>query len=95
MTKRKFIIDDGRESITVEGYEHRNVAVRYLMKRRRSLLMTKDPKKVEELFAQLPLKIKIVGKQITKTYDIKWERIGTEEFSGARFVFTIEESKTA
>jgi len=95
MTKRNFIIDDGREKIPVEGYEHKNVAVKYLMKRRRSLLMTKDPKKVEELFAQLPLKIKIIGKQVTKTYDIKWERIGTEEFSGARFVFTIQESKTA
>lgn len=92
MTKRKFIIDDGREKIPVEGYEHKNVAVRYLMKKRRSLLMTKDPQKVEELFTRLPLKIKIIGKQVTKTYDIKWERIGTEEFSGARFVFTIQES---
>jgi len=92
MAKRKFVIDDGREKIPVEGYEHKNVAVKYLMKRRRSLLMTKDPKKVEELFAQLPSKITIIGKQITKTYGIKWERIGTEEFSGARFVFSMQES---
>ncbi|MGB9659602.1 MAG: hypothetical protein ACPLY9_03660 [Nitrososphaerales archaeon] len=92
MTKRQFIIDDGKEKISVEGHEHKNVAIKYLMKRRRSLLMTKNPQKVEELFAQLPSKIKIIGKQVTKTYDIKWERIGTEEFSGARFVFTLQET---
>ncbi|NWG09459.1 MAG: hypothetical protein HXX80_04015 [Nitrososphaerales archaeon] len=91
MTKRQFVIDDGKERIAVEGHEHRNVAIKYLMKRRRSLLTTRDSQRVEELYAQLPSKVKIIGKQVTKTYDVRWERIGTQEFSGARFVFTIQE----
>lgn len=78
--------------MNLNDFYHR-ATLNYLMKRRRSLLMTKNPQKVEELFAQLPSKIKIIGKQVTKTYDIKWERIGTEEFSGARFVFTLQESE--
>ncbi|MGQ9718917.1 MAG: hypothetical protein ACUVWK_03640 [Nitrososphaerales archaeon] len=91
MTKRQFVIDDGRERIAVEGHEHRNVAIKYLMKRRRSLLTTRDPQRVEELYVQLPSKVKIIGKQVNKTYDVRWERVGTQEFSGARFVFTIQE----
>ena len=43
LTKRSFTIDTGKEKIEVEGHEHKNVAVKYLMKRRRSLLSTKDP----------------------------------------------------
>jgi predicted NAD-dependent protein-ADP-ribosyltransferase YbiA (DUF1768 family) len=92
MARRQFVIDTGTEQIPVEGHEHRNVAVKYLMKRRRSLLMTKDPAKVEQLYAQVPQTIRIVGKQVTKAFRVKWERVGTEEFTGARFVFTLEEA---
>jgi hypothetical protein len=46
LTKRAFTIDTGKEKFEVEGHEHKNVAVKYLMKRRRSLLSTKDPEKV-------------------------------------------------
>lgn len=92
MTKRAFTIDTGKEKIEVEGHEHKNVAVKYLMKRRRSLLSTKDPKKVETLFSDLPTSVRIIGKQLTKSYDVKWERTGTQEFAGARFTFTIEEA---
>jgi predicted NAD-dependent protein-ADP-ribosyltransferase YbiA (DUF1768 family) len=91
MARRHFVIDTGTEQIPVEGHEHRNVAIKYLMKRRRSLLMTKDPAKVEQLYAGVPQTVKIVGKQVTKAFRVKWERVGTEEFTGARFVFTIEE----
>ena len=91
MTKRSFTIDTGKEKIEVEGYEHAKVAVKYLMKRRRSLLSTKDPQKVEILFSNLPTNVKIIGKQLTKSYEVKWERTGTQEFAGARFTFTIEE----
>ena len=70
---------------------HRNVAVKYLMKRRRSLLMTKNPEKVEKLFTDLPKTIKIIGKQLTREYKINWERMGTEEFEGSRFVFTLDD----
>lgn len=91
MVKRAFTIDTGKEKIEVEGHEHKNVAVKYLMKRRRSLLSTKDPKKVETLFSDLPTNVKVIGKQLTKSYDVKWERTGTQEFAGARFTFTIDE----
>jgi hypothetical protein len=92
LAKRQFTIDIGKEQIPVEGHVHRNVAVKYLMKRRRSILMTKNPEKVEKLYADLPKKIKIIGKQLTKEYKITWQREGTEDtYAGSRFVFTMDE----
>lgn len=91
MAKRKFTIDTGTEKIEVEGHAHRNVAVKYLMKRRRSLLFTKDKAKVEKLYEEVPREIKIIGAQVTKAYEVKWERVGTEEFTGVRFPFTLVE----
>ena len=91
MAKRQFIIDIGGEQIPVEGQVHRNVAIKYLMKRRRSLLMTKNPEKVEKLFSEVPKSIKIIGKQLTREYTVKWEREGTEEFAGSRFVFVMDD----
>ena len=91
MAKRQFTIDIGKEQIPVEGQVHRNVAVKYLMKRRRSLLMTKNPEKVEKLWMDLPKKISIIGRQLTREYKVNWERLGTEEFEGSRFVFTLDD----
>lgn len=92
MAKRQFTIDIGKEQIPVEGHVHRNVAVKYLMKRRRSVLMTKNPEKVEKLFADLPTTIKIIGKQVTKEYKVTWQREGTEDtYAGSRFVFMMDE----
>ena len=91
MARRQFTIDTGKEQIPVEGQVHKNVAVKYLMKRRRSLLMTKNPEKVEKLWTDLPKRIKIVGKQLTREYKINWERLGKEEFEGSRFVFTLDD----
>lgn len=90
MTKREFIIDDGREKIQEMGYLHKNVAIKYLMKKRRSLLMTRNLEKVESLFAGLPRRISIIGKQITHDYEVNWERQGITEFEGSRFVFTLK-----
>ena len=92
MTKRAFTIDTGKEKFEVEGYEHKNVAVKYLMKRRRSLLSTKDPDKAERLFTELPTNVSVIGKQVTKSYVVTWEKTGTGEFSGARFTFTMDEA---
>jgi hypothetical protein len=92
LTKRSFTIDNGKEKIEVEGHEHKNVAVKYLMKRRRSLLSTKDPAKVEVLFAELPSTISVIGKQLTRSYRVSWEKTGTGEFAGARFTFTMDEA---
>jgi predicted NAD-dependent protein-ADP-ribosyltransferase YbiA (DUF1768 family) len=93
MAKRAFTIDTGKEQIEVEGHEHRNVAVKYLMKRRRSLLSTKDPVKVEKMYDELPSDVKIIGKQVTKAFKVTWEKKGTGEFAGARFTFEIAEAK--
>ena len=91
MAKRQFTIDTGKEQIPVEGQLHRNVAVKYLMKRRRSLLMTKNSEKIEKLWEDLPKNIKIIGKQVTREYKVQWERLGTEEFEGSRFAFTLQD----
>ena len=91
MAKRQFTIDIGTEQIPVEGQVHKNVAVKYLMKRRRSVLMTKNPEKVEKLFSDLPKSIKIIGKQLTREYKVMWERVGTEEYEGSRFTFTLDD----
>ncbi len=91
MAKRQFTIDTGKDQILVEGQLHRNVAVKYLMKRRRSLLMTKNSEKVEKLWVDLPKNIKIIGKQVTREYKVNWERLGTEEFEGSRFAFTLQD----
>ncbi len=92
MAKRAFTIDIGTEKIEVEGHEHRNVAVKYLMKRRRSLLSTKDPAKVEKMYEELPKEVRIIGKQVTKAYKVAWEKKGTGEFEGARFTFDMTEA---
>ena len=91
ISKRHFIIETGKEQIPVEGYEHKNVAIKYLMKRRRSLLSTKAPEKIDKLFEELPKEIVIRGAQIIKTFKITWERVGKTEFEGSRFIFTIKE----
>ncbi|MDG6965870.1 MAG: hypothetical protein JRM75_04320, partial [Nitrososphaerota archaeon] len=65
MAKRSFTIDTGTEKIPVEGNAHRNVAVKYLMKRRRSLIFTKDQAKVERLFSEVPKQISIIGANVT------------------------------
>jgi predicted NAD-dependent protein-ADP-ribosyltransferase YbiA (DUF1768 family) len=91
VAKRQFTIDTSKEQIPVEGQVHKNVAVKYLMKRRRSLLTTKSPEKIEKLYSDLPKTIKIIGKQVTRAYKVNWEKEGSEEYCGSRFVFTLDE----
>jgi hypothetical protein len=76
----------------VEGHTHKNVALKYLMKRRRSLLMTKDRNKVERLYSNLPQTVKVVGKHVTRSYAINWEKEGITDFQGSRFVFALQEN---
>jgi predicted NAD-dependent protein-ADP-ribosyltransferase YbiA (DUF1768 family) len=89
LAKRNFTIDTGDKKIDVQGYDYEKVAIRYLMKRRRSLLFTKDPAKVEALWEKLPKKIKVMGAKDSKSFKVDWKRVGEEEFQGARFVFTL------
>lgn len=91
MVKKEFIMVVNDSQIPVLGHTHRNVAVKYLMKRRRSLLMTKDPVKVENLYTSLPSQIMVKSKRVSRAYNINWERVGTENFEGSRFPFTISE----
>jgi predicted NAD-dependent protein-ADP-ribosyltransferase YbiA (DUF1768 family) len=95
LVKRHFTIDIGKEQIPVEGQIHKNVAIKYLMKRRRSLLMTRNQQKVENLYSDLPRKIKIIGRNISRGYSVNWEKTGSEEFQGSRYTFKIEESESA
>ena len=83
------------DDIPVLGHTHRNVAVKYLMKRRRSLLMTKDATKIENLYLSLPKEITVKSKRVNHVYSINWERVGTENFEGSRFPFTISEQDKA
>ena len=93
MGKRQFKIDNGSETIPVEGHTHKNVAIKYLMKRRRSILGTRDPTKIEVLYSKLPTNIRIIGKQLTHDYKINWERVGSSEYQGSRFVFTMDDGQ--
>ena len=52
--------------------------------------MTRDPGKVETLYSQLPQEIRIIGKSITKTYNISWHKQGLEQFQGSRFTFELD-----
>ena len=90
--KRQFTINANEEKISVEGHTHKNVALKYLMKRRRSLLMTKDPEKVEKLYCSLPQSVEVMGKNVTHSYAVSWEKEGTTDFQGSRFVFALEEN---
>jgi hypothetical protein len=92
LAKRKFTIDTGSERIDVEGYDYQKVAIKYLMKRRRSLLSTRDPSKVEVLWEKLPRAVEVIGLRESKKYAVDWKRVGEEEFQGARFVFTLKEA---
>ena len=53
----------------------------------------RDPQKVDTLYSSLPSNIKIIGKQLTHEYKINWERVGSAEFEGSRFVFTMDEEQ--
>ena len=55
------------------------------------MLMTKDLDKVERLYSDLPQTIKIIGKQVTHEYRVNWQREGTNDFQGSRFIFKIDE----
>ena len=53
--------------------------------------MTKNQEKVELLYSHLPQTIKIIGKQVTRSYTVNWEREGVKDYEGSRFIFTILE----
>lgn len=46
---------------------------------------------MDTLYSSLPTNIKIIGKQLTHEYKINWARVGSAEFEGSRFVFTMDE----
>lgn len=89
--KKQFVLDFGTEKVEVEGYEPHKALIKYLMKRRRSLLFTRDPAKVELIFNKMPTHAQVISLKTKKSFDIKWERVGTGEFQGARFTFELKE----
>jgi hypothetical protein len=54
--------------------------------------MTKDPEKVEKLYCSLPQNVEVMGKNVTHSYAVNWEKEGTTDFQGSRFVFALEEN---
>jgi hypothetical protein len=54
--------------------------------------MTKDRDKVERLYSNLPQTVKVMGKYVTRSYAINWEKNGTTDFQGSRFVFALQEN---
>ncbi|MDG7044251.1 MAG: hypothetical protein JRN19_05005 [Nitrososphaerota archaeon] len=89
LAKRTFTIEMSDQTIQIDGYDHRKVLIKYLMKRRRSLLSTRDPKKVELLWEKLPKKATVKSVRESKTFDINWKLKGEGELTGARFVFDL------
>jgi len=90
----KFEIKVGGAVIVSEGLTHESALTAYLMKRRRSLLSTRDPTRASRLFSDLPKKAIVSGGGTSKAYRVKWEKMGgrRSRFPGARYVFSVEES---
>ncbi|MEM4102392.1 MAG: hypothetical protein QXN78_03190, partial [Conexivisphaerales archaeon] len=84
MVKRKFIIDLDGEKVEIEGYDPKKALIRYLMKKRRSMLMTKDKEKVEKMWEKVPSNASVSGARSEKNYKITWKRLGEGELAGAR-----------
>jgi hypothetical protein len=91
----KFEIKAGEIVIVSEGLTHESALTAYLMKRRRSLLSARDPAKADQLFSSLPRKAMVSGVGTSKAYRVKWEKVGGRKsrFPGARYVFSVEESR--
>jgi hypothetical protein len=81
-------------TVNAEGLTHESALTAYLMKRRRSLLFTRDPARADQLFSSLPVKAIVSGGGTSKAYRVKWEKVGgrRSRFSEARYVFSVEES---
>ena len=89
--RRQFLLDFGIEKVQVGGYEPRKALIKFLMKRRRSLLFTRDPTKVESMFQKMSTHADVTSPKTKNSFNIKWEKVGTGEFQGARFTFELEE----
>lgn len=90
-----FTIKLGDETTQAVGFTHESALTAYLLRRRRSLLSARDPLKADKLFAILPKKAVVSGGGTSKSYRVKWERVGGRKsrFPGARFVFSVERSR--
>ena len=90
-----FTVELGDETIQAEGFSHESALTAYLMKRRRTLLSARDPLKVDKLFETLPKKAVVSGGGISKSYRVKWEKVGGRKstFPGTRYVFSVEDPR--
>jgi hypothetical protein len=76
-------IKAGKETIKAEGLAHESALTACLMKRRRSLLSSRDPAKADQLFSNLPKKAVVSGGDASKSYRVGG---GRSRFPGARCV---------
>lgn len=82
----------GKETVQVEGRTHESALVKYIMGRRRALLRVKDATRAGQLSLDLPRKAVVSGGGSSKSYRVKWEKVGRSKFAGSRYIFTVEES---
>jgi hypothetical protein len=87
----EFSIRTGKEAANAEARSHEAALVKYLTARRRALLRVENPDKP---FSELPKRAMVSGGGVSKSYRVKWEKVGRRKsrFPGARFVFSVEES---
>jgi hypothetical protein len=90
----EFSIRMGREVVNGGAQTHEGALVKYLTSRRRALLRARDGAEANMLFSELPKKALVSGGGSSKSYRVKWEKMGGRKsrFPGARFVFSVEES---
>lgn len=76
--------------MNAKGETHEGALVKYLMARRRALLRAENPDKP---FPELPKWAVVLGSGVSKSYKVRWEKVGKSKFPGSRFVFSAEESR--
>jgi hypothetical protein len=91
----EFLIRAGKANDRVQGSDHEAALTKHLMEQRWALLRVKDLAESEKLFSDLPKKAVVSGGGASKSYRVKWEKVGGRKsrFPGARFVFSVEESR--
>lgn len=88
----EFTVKAGKTTVRVESPDHESALVKCLMDRRRAVLGMRDNTMAAFLFSELPKKAVVSGGGTSKTYRVKWEKVGKTKFPGSRCVFSIEES---
>ena len=88
-----FSIKTRKEIVQVESRTHESALTKHLLERRHALLRVKDTAKADQLFSDFPRKAVVTGGGSSKSYRVRWEKMGTSRLAGSRYCFTVEESR--